>query len=123
MSRRRSGSNQADDRIFQGDVGGPRRRPVDKGIRHTLLPVRQRRQPRRHLGHPIPERRIYNGVGRRLRVQREDAIDGLGQRFNFLADLPAGFPVTITCPSLLFRDIDIKKPLGPQKKPPLAPRP
>ncbi len=47
---------------------------------------------------------------------------GLGRRYEFF-DAPSGIAVSIVCPSLLFRDLDVKKPHGAQKKPPIAPRP
>jgi hypothetical protein len=48
---------------------------------------------------------------------------GLSRRFDAFYDSPSGFAVSIVAPALLFRDIDIKKPLGPRRKPPIAPRP
>jgi hypothetical protein len=48
---------------------------------------------------------------------------GLGRRFDALVDAPFGIDVTIVSPPLLFRDLDVKKPHGAQKKPPVAPRP
>jgi predicted Zn-dependent protease len=49
---------------------------------------------------------------------------GLGRRFDALYDgSEGGIAISILAPSLLFRDLDIKKPHGPHKKPPIAPRP
>jgi predicted Zn-dependent protease len=48
---------------------------------------------------------------------------GLPARYDMMIPSPTGFTISIVCPPLLFRDIDVKKPLGPQKKPPAAPRP
>jgi hypothetical protein len=36
---------------------------------------------------------------------------------------PGVIPVSIVCPPLLFRDVDVKKPHGAQRKLPIAPRP
>jgi len=41
----------------------------------------------------------------------------------FGGDSPSGYFVSIVTPSLLFRDVDIKKPLGPHRAAPIAPRP
>jgi TldD protein len=51
------------------------------------------------------------------------AGSGLGPRFDLLFGSSSGIAISILSPSLLFRDIDVKKPLGAQKKPPIAPRP
>lgn len=51
------------------------------------------------------------------------AASGLGARFDLFAGNTAGFTVSISAPPLLFHDLDVKKPKGPQKKPPVAPRP
>jgi hypothetical protein len=48
---------------------------------------------------------------------------GMTGRFAQLADVGQGFMATIVAPSLLFRDLDVKKPTGPHAKPPVAPRP
>jgi hypothetical protein len=48
---------------------------------------------------------------------------GLDRRFDALYDGSDGISISILTPSLLFRDIDVKKPHGAQKKPPIAPRP
>jgi hypothetical protein len=48
---------------------------------------------------------------------------GANRRFDAMFESPTGFGVTITAPGLLFRDIDVKKPIGPHRKPPIAPRP
>lgn len=48
---------------------------------------------------------------------------GFSRRFDALFDAPVGVDVTIVCPPLLFRDLDVTKPHGAQKKPPIAPRP
>lgn len=48
---------------------------------------------------------------------------GLGARFDMFAGNALGFLVSISSPALLFHDLDVKKPKGPQKKPPVAPRP
>jgi hypothetical protein len=48
---------------------------------------------------------------------------GLGARFDALMPNPQGFTVSISSPSLLFRDIDVKKPVKAQRKPPVASRP
>jgi len=48
---------------------------------------------------------------------------GMTSRFAQLVDSGQGMFVSIVSPSLLFRDLDVKKPLGPHAKPPIAPRP
>lgn len=48
---------------------------------------------------------------------------GLGARFDSLVPNPSGFTVSISSPSLLFRDLDVKKPVKAQRKPPIASRP
>jgi TldD protein len=48
---------------------------------------------------------------------------GLGARFDAMVPNPQGFTVSISSPSLLFHDIDVKKPVKAQRKPPVASRP
>jgi TldD protein len=48
---------------------------------------------------------------------------GAGRQFDALFDPPTGIAISIVSPSLVFRDLDVKKPRGAQKKPPIAPRP
>lgn len=48
---------------------------------------------------------------------------GAGRPFDALFDPPTGVEISIVSPSLVFRDLDIKKPRGAQRKPPIAPRP
>lgn len=48
---------------------------------------------------------------------------GVGRPFDALFDPPTGIAISIVSPSLAFRDLDIKKPRGAQRKPPIAPRP
>jgi hypothetical protein len=43
--------------------------------------------------------------------------------FEALVEPPAGIAISIVAPPLVFRDLDIKKPRGAQRKPPIAPRP
>jgi hypothetical protein len=46
-----------------------------------------------------------------------------GRSFDALIEPPAGVAISIVSPSLVFRDLDIKKPRGAQRKPPIAARP
>jgi hypothetical protein len=48
---------------------------------------------------------------------------GTGGPFDALFEPPTGIAISIVSPSLVFRDLDIKKPRGAQRKPPIAPRP
>ena len=48
---------------------------------------------------------------------------GLGKVFDSFNQSGDGIAITIVSPSLLFRDLDLKKPHGAQKKAPIAPHP
>jgi TldD protein len=48
---------------------------------------------------------------------------GSGRPFDALFEPPSGIAISIVAPSLVFRDLDLKKPRGAQRKPPIAPRP
>jgi hypothetical protein len=48
---------------------------------------------------------------------------GTGRPFDALFEPPSGIAISIVSPPLVFRDLDIKKPRGAQRKPPIAPRP
>lgn len=48
---------------------------------------------------------------------------GTGRPFDALFEPPTGIAISIVSPPLVFRDLDIKKPRGAQRKPPIAPRP
>ncbi len=50
---------------------------------------------------------------------------GMPARYELLAGNRGGYSYTVSlaCPPLLFRDVDVKRPTGAQKQPPIAPRP
>lgn len=48
---------------------------------------------------------------------------GVPARFALFSNSTSGSLASIAAPALLFRDVDVKKPLGAQKRPPIVPRP
>jgi hypothetical protein len=72
----------------------------------------------------VPQRSLKDLLGMgKTPVVYDYLGNGMPSRFAALADTASGFFVSIVAPTLLFRDLDVKKPRNSHSKPPIVSRP